>query len=78
MKGKRYTTEEKIRILREADRGEKSIQDSLPHSAAGAFDVPLLRASPDAERRTVKEAALGTVNGASALRVSPDRGIAAP
>jgi putative transposase len=27
MKGKRYTTEEKIRILREADRGEKSIQD---------------------------------------------------
>ena len=27
MKGKRYTTEDKIRILREADRGEKSIQD---------------------------------------------------
>jgi putative transposase len=27
MKGKRYTTEEKIRILREADRGQKSIQD---------------------------------------------------
>lgn len=27
MKGKRYTTEEKIRILREADRGGKSIQD---------------------------------------------------
>ena len=27
MKGKRYTTEEKIRILRAADRGEKSIQD---------------------------------------------------
>ena len=27
MKGKRYTTEEKIRILREADRGEKSIAD---------------------------------------------------
>ena len=26
MKGKRYRTEEKIRILREADRGEKSIQ----------------------------------------------------
>ena len=26
MKGKRYTTEEKIRLLREADRGEKSIQ----------------------------------------------------
>ena len=26
MKGKRYTTEERIRILREADRGEKSIQ----------------------------------------------------
>ena len=26
MKGKRYTTEDKIRILREADRGEKSIQ----------------------------------------------------
>lgn len=25
MKGKRYTTEEKIRILREADRGERSI-----------------------------------------------------
>ena len=25
MKGKRYTTEEKLRILREADRGEKSI-----------------------------------------------------
>jgi len=25
MKGKRYTTEEKIRILREADRGTKSI-----------------------------------------------------
>ena len=25
MKGKRYTTEAKIRILREADRGEKSI-----------------------------------------------------
>jgi putative transposase len=27
MKGKRYTVEDKIRILREADRGEKSIQD---------------------------------------------------
>ena len=27
MKGKRYTTEDKIHILREADRGEKSIQD---------------------------------------------------
>jgi putative transposase len=27
MKGKRYTTEEKIRILREADRGAKSIQE---------------------------------------------------
>ena len=27
MKGKRYTTEEKIRILREADCGEKSIAD---------------------------------------------------
>jgi putative transposase len=27
MKGKRYTTEEKIRILREADQGEKSITD---------------------------------------------------
>lgn len=27
MKGKRYTTEEKIRLLREADRGEKSIRD---------------------------------------------------
>jgi putative transposase len=26
MKGKRYRTEEKIRLLREADRGEKSIQ----------------------------------------------------
>jgi len=26
MKGKGYTTEEKIRLLREADRGEKSIQ----------------------------------------------------
>ena len=27
MKGKRYTTEDQIRILREADRGEKSIAD---------------------------------------------------
>ena len=27
MKGKRYTTEDKIRILRDADRGEKSILD---------------------------------------------------
>jgi putative transposase len=27
MKGKRYTTEEKIRILREADRGQKSVLD---------------------------------------------------
>jgi putative transposase len=27
MKGKRYTTEDKIRILREADRGEKGIQE---------------------------------------------------
>ena len=27
MKGKHYTSEEKIRILREADRGQKSIQD---------------------------------------------------
>ena len=26
MKGKRYTTEDKIRILREADRGERTIQ----------------------------------------------------
>ena len=29
MKGKRYTTEDKIRILREADRGDKSL--SLIH-----------------------------------------------
>lgn len=27
MKGKRYTTEDNIRILREADRGEKSVLD---------------------------------------------------
>ena len=27
MKGQRYTTEDKIRILREADRGTKSIQE---------------------------------------------------
>ena len=27
MKGKRYTTEDKIRILGEADRGEKAIQE---------------------------------------------------
>ncbi len=27
MKGKRYTTEEKVRILREADAGEQSIAD---------------------------------------------------
>ena len=27
MKGKRYTTEDKIRILRETDQGEKSIAD---------------------------------------------------
>jgi putative transposase len=27
MKGKRYTTEDKIRMLREADRGEKSVAD---------------------------------------------------
>jgi putative transposase len=27
MKGKRYTTEDKIRILREADRGEQSIPE---------------------------------------------------
>ena len=27
MKGKRYTTEDKIRLLREADRGEKSVVD---------------------------------------------------
>jgi transposase-like protein len=27
MKGKRSTTEDKIRILRESDRGEKSIPD---------------------------------------------------
>ncbi len=27
MKGKRYTTEDKIRLLREADQGDKSIAD---------------------------------------------------
>ena len=27
MKGKRYTTEDKIRLLREADRGGKSVQE---------------------------------------------------
>lgn len=27
MKGKRYTTEQKIRILREADRGDRSIAE---------------------------------------------------
>ena len=27
MKGKRYSTEEKVRILREADAGEQSIVD---------------------------------------------------
>ena len=27
VKGKRYSTEEKVRILREADKGQKTIQD---------------------------------------------------
>ena len=30
MKGKRYTTEDKIRMLREADCGEKSVADICP------------------------------------------------
>ena len=161
MKGKRYTTEDKIRILREADRGEKNIQEicrqenvsevtfhrwkkqfghmeinearrlkelerennelkkmlaesllknrvleavcekscepgaspggsagvgeepdlfptgGLPHFAAGAFNLPLSGANPDAEGRAVKAATLETVEEASALRVSADRGIIA-
>jgi transposase-like protein len=33
MKGKRYTTEEKVRILREADAGEQSIVDICHQTA---------------------------------------------
>jgi len=39
MKGKRYTTEDKIRILRVADRGENTKQeaDAILMLAPGAF-----------------------------------------
>ena len=51
---------------------------SLSHFAAGAFDVSVSWASPNAERRTVEEAALGTVNRASAPLISKDCSVAAP
>ena len=53
MKGKRYTTEDKIRILREADRGEKSIQD-----ICAAFhtrrELPNLLLDPNLSRKLME------------------------
>jgi transposase-like protein len=84
MKGKRYTTEDKIRILREADRGGKSIQDICREENVSEVTFHRWKKqfghmeSPDAKRRTVKEKTLGTVGSAPALRVSKDCGLAAP
>ena len=40
MKGKRYTTEDKIRILREADRGEKAIQELCREENISGGELP--------------------------------------
>jgi transposase-like protein len=48
MKGKQYTTEDKIRILREADRGLKSIQAICQENNIGS-ELPPVEASVRAD-----------------------------
>ena len=45
MKGKRYTTEDKIRILGEADRGGKSIQELCREENISGGELPLVEAA---------------------------------
>ena len=45
MNGKRYTTEDKIRILREADRGEKMRLGYLPRGKYLGGKLPSVEAS---------------------------------
>jgi len=45
MKGKRYTTEDKIRILGEADRGEKSIQELCREEKISGGELPSVEAA---------------------------------
>jgi len=54
MKGKRYTTEEKIRILRAADRGEKSIPDLCREENVSEVTFP--RWKKQFGHREIKEA----------------------
>ena len=45
MKGKRYTTEDKIRILREADRGKSILEVCRAHNISEDADLVLGRVS---------------------------------
>ena len=45
MKGKRYTTEDKVRILREAYRGEKSIQELCREEKIFGGELPSVGAA---------------------------------
>ena len=45
MKGKRYTTEDKVRILREADRGGKSIQELCREENTSGGEFPSVEAA---------------------------------
>ena len=45
MKGKRYTTEDKVRILGEADRGEKSIQELCREEKISGGELPSVEAA---------------------------------
>ena len=45
MKGKRYTTEDKIRILGEADRGKKIIQELCREENISGGELPSVEAA---------------------------------
>ena len=70
MKGKRYTTEDKIRILREADHGEKSVLEICreAHIAALGRDRTLVRANMVSSEKQIIRLSADLVNVEVRLR----------
>lgn len=69
MKGKRYTTEEKVRVLREADRGERSIMEICREE--NTSDVTFRQRSRNSGYTEGKQGARMSEAGMTSARRSP-------
>ena len=81
MKGKRYTTEDKIRILREGDRGKSILEVCRAHNISEvsfAFDLLVSASFADLGPAAAGQAAASFERGASALRLPTHRGTLTP